>query len=103
MEIGSNGSEKQDSNQLYIQHPKLEATTDRDGSSEEDHLDSHDESSEVQSQSLNLIPLANPSTAAINDSSRNPGYYSDYLKRLPRQEQQRIQREIQKGYKPGES
>ena len=104
METGSNGSEKEDSNQLYIQHSKLEATTDRHDSSEEDHFDSHDQSTEVQSQSLDPISPTSPSTAAaINDSSKNPGYYSDYLKRLPRQERRRIQREIQKEHKPGES
>ena len=58
------------------------------------------------------LPLADPSslrtkTASAPAAGRKSGYYSGRgyrdLKDLPRHERRRIEREIQKGRKPGES
>ena len=42
-------------------------------------------------------------TASTPAADKKPGYYSRYLKDLPRHKRRRIEREIQKGRKPGES
>ena len=42
-------------------------------------------------------------TASTPAADKKPGYYSRYLKDLPRHERRRIEREIRKGRKPGES
>lgn len=99
------GSKLKDSNQLVNQpnssvtvessKRELEVTTD-DYSREEDHLDSHDKSGNPKSTS-------SPRPSTVGGSSKvSGGYFSDYLQRMSRQERRRIQREIQKGRKPGE-
>jgi hypothetical protein len=49
--------------------------------------------------------LSSPSTktASAPAADKKPGYYSRYLKDLPRHERRRIEREIRKRRKPGES
>ena len=42
-------------------------------------------------------------TASTPAADKKLGYYSRYLKDLPRHERRRIEREIRKGRKPGES
>ena len=59
-------------------------------------LNSHDKSAKV-SQS------PTPSSASASGSWEEPGYFSGYLKRMPRQERRKIQKEIQKGHKPGQA
>ena len=48
---------------------------------------------------------SSPRTKTANTPAANkkPGYYSRDLKDLPRHERRRIEREIRKGRKPGES
>ena len=67
-------------------------------SGEESVSDGESESND--SPSLSVIGISGASSG--RGTSKKPGYFTHYLKRMSRQERRRIEQEIIKGRKPGE-
>ena len=82
-----------------------EASSSGGEASEEDDSDeaSPSDGSEEASPSDGEIAAASPHPPRHTNNRKELRYFQDYLQRLPKHPRKRIQKEIDKGYKPGET
>ena len=69
------------------------------GEASEEEEDGSDEASPSDGE----ITAASPPPPLLTNKRKKLRYLQDYLKRLPKHQRKRIQKEIDKGYKPGET